>query len=64
MYLNIYITAMFENNLTIDRRKTILFIGKTSMNPENYADAIRSIDAQFKKLFSQGYDTILFLIGR
>lgn len=31
------------------------------MNSENYADAIRSIDEQFKKLFSQGYDTILFL---
>lgn len=29
------------------------------MNPENYAEAIRSIDAQFKMLFSQGYDTIL-----
>lgn len=52
---------MFENDLTINRRKTILFIGKTSMNSENYADAIRSIDEQFKKLFSQGYDTILFL---
>lgn len=52
---------MFYNDLTIDRRKTILFIGKTSTKPENYADALRCIDAEFKKLFSQGYDTVLFL---
>lgn len=55
------ITAMFYNDLTIDRRKTILFIGKTSTNPENYADVLRCIDEEFKKLFSQGYDTVLFL---